>query len=285
MAELKRDMETLKRHGFNLVKLQEHWAVDEPLEGHYDFSRYEELILPFPLSLSEEVAGKLARYVERGGNLISEACPGRIDEHAYCNRGELAPTMRELCGVNHESLTLVREPEGGARWSPTERTWGEYLDATMLTGDGPLAGQRARANVYLETFSCRGSTPCLRYGEAAAGTVRQVGQGRAWLLGTFLGHSGTAYRHPETHAFIRALLAQCGVASDALGKLLRRRRVGQHQEAWILTNPTGERLTEEFPLEGWAAVEDLLGEELTVQEGRVTLSVEPLDVRVLILRR
>lgn len=44
LAELKRDMETLKRHGFNLVKLQEHWMYDEPLEGRYDFSRYEELI-------------------------------------------------------------------------------------------------------------------------------------------------------------------------------------------------------------------------------------------------
>jgi beta-galactosidase len=44
MSELKRDTENLKRHGLNLIKLQEHWAIDEPLEGHYDFSRYEELI-------------------------------------------------------------------------------------------------------------------------------------------------------------------------------------------------------------------------------------------------
>ena len=44
MAELKRDMENLKRRGFNLIKLQEHWAVDEPQEGRFDFSRYEELI-------------------------------------------------------------------------------------------------------------------------------------------------------------------------------------------------------------------------------------------------
>src|SRR6476469_3677292 len=44
MDELKRDMETLKRNGFNLVKLQEQWAVDEPEEGQFDFSKYEELI-------------------------------------------------------------------------------------------------------------------------------------------------------------------------------------------------------------------------------------------------
>ena len=44
MSEMKGDMENLKRHGFNLIKLQENWLVDEPLEGHTDFSRYEELI-------------------------------------------------------------------------------------------------------------------------------------------------------------------------------------------------------------------------------------------------
>ena len=44
MSEMKRDMENLKRHGFNLIKLQEHWMIDEPAEGHTDFSRYEELI-------------------------------------------------------------------------------------------------------------------------------------------------------------------------------------------------------------------------------------------------
>ena len=44
MVEMKRDMEILKKHGFNLVKLQEQWMIDEQEEGRPDFSRYEELI-------------------------------------------------------------------------------------------------------------------------------------------------------------------------------------------------------------------------------------------------
>ena len=28
MSELKRDMELLKKEGFNLIKLQEHWMID-----------------------------------------------------------------------------------------------------------------------------------------------------------------------------------------------------------------------------------------------------------------
>lgn len=58
-------MENLKQHGFNLVKLQEHWAIDEPLEGHCDFSRYEELI---------EYAAKLDMGIYLG--LTCEQAPG-----------------------------------------------------------------------------------------------------------------------------------------------------------------------------------------------------------------
>jgi hypothetical protein len=44
MPELKHDMELIKRQGFNLAKLQENWAYDEPVEGRIDLSKYEELI-------------------------------------------------------------------------------------------------------------------------------------------------------------------------------------------------------------------------------------------------
>ena len=244
---------------------------------------YKALILPFPLLLSERVAAKLARYVEKGGNLISEACPGRIDEHAYCNRGELSPTMRDLFGVQQTGLTMVREPGNGARWSPVERSWGEYLDAAMLDGAGALQGSRLRANVYVETFACQGSEACLRYGDAVAGTVRTVGEGRAWLLGTYLGHNGTAYRDAESRQSVRMLLAQCGVAPEHRGELLVRRRVGDDQEAWLLTNPTDGEVTECIDVGGWTTVTDLLGETVVRTGDQVALTVGSLDVCVLIL--
>jgi len=65
------------------------------------------------ISLCEEVAGKLACYVEGGENLISEACPERCQFSP-----DMGPAMRDLCGVWQESLTMAREPEAGMRWSP-----------------------------------------------------------------------------------------------------------------------------------------------------------------------
>ena len=246
--------------------------------------QYEALVLPFPISLSAEAADRLARYVELGGNLISEACPGRLDEHAYANRGELSPTMAALFGVEHESLTLVREPDGGSRWSPVARTWGEYAPPTMLEGTGPLKGLSLRANLYVETFAPIDAKPILSYGDKVAGTTRAFGGGKAMLLGTLAGHNGTAYSDQRTRACLLALLEQCGVKPLGQDKLAQRRRVSGKKEAWFFTNLSEEDVTEAVDVTGFTSVEDLLGEPLQRQGNTVRLRVRALDVRVLVLR-
>jgi len=248
-------------------------------------NKYKAIILPFPLSISEELAGKLKSYVEQGGNLISEACPGRLTEHAYANRGELSPTLRKLFGVNQKSLKMVREPGYGMRWSPPERTWGEYLDETMLVGTGTFEGYKLRANVFIETFQCVESKPIISYNGTAAGVVKDAGEGKAWLLGTFVGHNGTAYKDSETRAFILELLSQCDVKPVHDGKLLLRKRVTPTKEAWLFTNPTETELTEKIDIRGWTKVEDLLGESINKKDNLVDLTVKGLDMRVLILTK
>jgi beta-galactosidase len=42
--QLLSDLPVLKRVGFNMIKIQESWAIDEPAEGVYDFRRIERLI-------------------------------------------------------------------------------------------------------------------------------------------------------------------------------------------------------------------------------------------------
>lgn len=264
------------------------WDLNIPLDlvsvEHNELAQYPVLILPFPLSLAESTAAKLAQFVADGGCLISEAAPGRINEEGYCNRGELSPTLAALFGVRQTGFTMVREPNGGARWSPAERTWGEYLDAQMLTGTGPLAGHQLRANIYLETLEAlTGAEPVLKTGESVAGVRRCVGKGQAWLLGTYVGHNGTAYRDPAIHAVVRALLGVCGVTPEHTGKLIVRKRVTPGKEAWLFTNPTGESVTEKVSVAGWQKVSDLFGQTVPVAGGFAELTVASLDVRVLIV--
>ncbi len=246
---------------------------------------YKALILPFPVSISEDVVKKLEKYVEQGGNLISEACAGRFNEHAFCNRGELSPAARKLFGVSQTSLTMVREPEKDRRWSAKERTWGEYLDAAMLSGAGPFQDMKVRANVYIETFECQGSKPFLMYGEAIVGTLREVGRGKAWLLGTIVGHNGTAYRDDETKKYVRSLLAQCGVFPEHKGKLLLRKRATKDKEAWIFTNPTEEEVTERITVGKCARVEELNGESIKHDDGCFDLKIKSLDVKIIVIFR
>lgn len=248
-------------------------------------ARYKVLILPFPLLLSDGVARLLVRYVEQGGVLISEAAPGRINGNGFCVRGEVSPALRELFGVRQQSFMMVREPEGGSVWSPAPRTWGEYLDAAMLEGAGLLAGHRLRANGYIETFACQQSEACLLYGRNAVGVWRKAGQGTAILLGTYVGHNGVAYRDTETRACIAALLRNCGITATHVGQLLLRKRAIPGKEAWLLTNPTELPVKETIAAGGWPHVEDLLGEPLARRGDGVTLTVDSLDVRVLVLKK
>jgi beta-galactosidase len=245
--------------------------------------KYRAIVFPFPLSLPEAVVVKLSDYVRQGGNLISEACIGRVDENGFCRRGELSQTARDLFGVRHTGLTMVHEPAGGLRWSEVDRTWGEYLDDCLLAGTGPLENRRVRANLYVQTYECTDSTPILFHETAVAGTCRKVGNGRAWLIGTFIGHSGTAYRNPANHEFVRHLLQACKVAPEHDGKLLLRKRKTAGKEAWIFINPTSEDVTESVHVAGWNKVEDLLGEKIRKKGDIVELTIKPLDVRVMIL--
>jgi hypothetical protein len=70
-----------------------------------------------------------------------------------------------------------------------------------------------------------------------------------------------------------------------VGRLLRRRRVRPEKEAWIFTNPLAEAATERVEVSAWTRVEDLLGAAVEPVNGQVDLTVEGLDVRVLIVSR
>lgn len=245
---------------------------------------YKALVLAFPLSMAEATAEQLSAYVAQGGHLISDACPGRVSPMGFASRGELSPAMRKLFGVRQTSLTMVREPAGGSRWSPVERTWGEYIDASMLNGIGVMSGESLRANVYVETFSNTESDVFLAHNGVPVGVVKHTGKGSAWLLGTFAGHNGTAYRDEQSARFVKLLMAQCGVSPAHDGQLLLRKRVLPHKQAWVFTNPTPADVSEWVNTAGWD-VEDLLGEALVRRADDVLIDVPSLDVRVLLLNR
>ena len=141
------------------------------------------------------------------------------------------------------------------------------------------------ANVYLQTYECSGSKPILTYKDKVAGTVNSHGNGKAWLFGTFIGHNGTAYRNKSTTQLVKKLMKECNVFPEHEGELMIRKRITDGKEAWVITNPTDHMVTEKLHLgKEWAHASDLFDNELKIDNKTIELSIESLDVSVIILQ-
>ena len=122
--------------------------------------------------------------------------------------------------------------------------------------------------------------------DEVVGVVNGIGQGRAYLIGTVLGHAYSAFRDEATSAFLLSMLDKAGVRPELCGKLRRRRRVGEGQEAWFMFNMSPDHVTERIDVSGSSAVEDLVEGALAIQTGSiVAIGVDPFQIRCLILRR
>ena len=249
---------------------------------------YRVAILPAPIALGGDYFANLRTFVEVGGLLISDACPGRFDRYGFAPRAQMVDGAEELFGAHHARVQIVREPDGAARWTPPERGFGEFSPPTDLTGIGSYAGASLRASFYLQTLEVTTATPILGTGETVAGAINRFGQGTAILLGTFAGMSATAHTDPAADEFIERLLrTEAGIVPDRVGRLLVRRRVHGDREAWFLINPCNEAVTETIPTatSGFASVRDLLDAAPLGGEGAVELTVEAAGIRCLVLGR
>jgi beta-galactosidase GanA len=69
----------------------------------------ETLFLPFALSISEQEEEVLARFVEKGGTLVSEACPGLYDERGVLKHS--AKLLSRVLGLGQQAVERVENVE------------------------------------------------------------------------------------------------------------------------------------------------------------------------------
>jgi hypothetical protein len=116
----------------------------------------------------------------------------------------------------------------------------------------------------------------------AIGVYRKFGKGVAWLIGTLVGHNATAYRNPNIIEFIQTLLAANGIKPLHRGRLFVRSRMVPRKTAMFITNPTSNPITETIKIPGEGKVIDLLNEPFELIGSHVKLTVDPLDIRVIL---
>ncbi|MDD9956536.1 MAG: beta-galactosidase [Anaerolineaceae bacterium] len=261
--------------------------VDATDVGAGALEPYRAALLCMPLALEADWFAHLVEYVDQGGTLISEACPGRFDRLGWTTRAQLVDGAESLFGASHESVTLVHEPTRPGRWMPQERRYGEFEAATLLQGVGDFSGHQVLANFWLQTLRPEKAEAILLAGKQVAATRNSFGQGQAILLGSFPGMSAMAHRAVDrgTDDFVLSLLADAGVIPDRCGRLLRRRRQLGHEQAWFLVNPAAGNCEELVDLEGLTLYADLTGDSVVQESGAgLTLRVPGGSLSCLLLR-
>jgi beta-galactosidase len=256
--------------------------VESGLARPGDLDQYKAVILPLPLTVSSAEAALVDGYVAGGGTLISEVAPGRHDEFGFTSRTGLFRGAEELFGARHRSLTLVDEP-GDRRWLLQPRGAGEIEPVTELRGTA--ADARVLANLYLERFDpTTGETILVDDAGETVGVRNTHGDGTAILIGTMIGTSAITHAHPPTDDFVAALLAEAGVVSDRVGRLIRRRRALDGDELWFLINTSGDAVTEAIDAAG-ARIRGLLGDEVPGGAEAPSVTVPPMGIVCLVVER
>ena len=243
--------------------------------------QYKMLVLPMPFATSTAAMKALQDYARAGGTIVSECGPGRMDQNGLgLQQNAMAMPMRELFGVESLEIRNVREPNETTRWRSSLR-FDDTIGYQNMTGEGTGI---APAD-YLQTLKPVTAKALFTFGADVTGTVNDYGQGRAYLVGTLLGHALLAYGDSRNAKFLAAAATKAGIKPDRCGKLLRlRRRLGS-TEAWFLVNPGKEVATESVDLEGSAQVTDLFGGRISGNKGAAPLTIEPLDIACWIVER
>ncbi len=245
---------------------------------------YSAIVLPFPASMKDSCITDLIRYVENGGVLLSECCPGRLNELGFAAPGAMPVALRKLFGATHEDLVMIREPNDKSLWTGQQAAYGDTVAYRDLRGSGVSSGRTIMPAYLLQTFKPTTAIPILLDGERVAGCVNAYGKGKAYLVGTLLGHATLSYDNSCNAKFLTTILNEHGISGDTVGKLRRRRREYRGQAAWFLFNISGETVEESVPVPPNVLVADLSGVSLPVTSGCVRVSVTPMAVQCLILR-
>ena len=172
--------------GFFEANIQADWVHLD------DIAAYDLLYLPFPVMLTQATADRLRRWVEAGGTLICEGCPGYFGDRGHV--GTVQPN-------------LGLDALFGARESYVEFTPDLLGELRFRVGDTPVWG-----GLFLQAYEPTTGDAVGWYEDGRVAAVdHRYGRGRTRLLGTMAGAGYAAHPGERAPTFYKELLAWAGV--------------------------------------------------------------------------
>lgn len=245
--------------------------VDAPdLNGDL-IKQYKILFLPYPVMLSEAVAGEIRKYIAGGGTVVAEARLAWNDERGFASPVIPGFGLDQVFGAREKLIRPVEEPE-----------------MVIQPGAG-LAGLNANAPVAAAAFEedlqpLAGSQVLARFpGGEAAIVEKDDDQGKAILVGSFAGLSYQRKHDPSTRALLLSLAQAAGVKAEVQvsgpgSSELEVRRLTSSDQQFVCVfnhanNPADASISVELPWKVKTARDVVTNQEVNVQvsEGEAVL--------------
>ncbi|MGD1029501.1 MAG: alpha-amylase family protein [Opitutaceae bacterium] len=157
-----------------------------------DIGEYPLVYLPYPEMLKQSTADKLREYVEKGGKLVSEGCPG------YFGDGGTVGTVQPNLGLDRLF---------GARETYVQFTPDLLGKLTLTVRDREIGGE-----FFLQEYALAGGREAGQYANGHTAAVENTfGSGRTLLIGTFPGGAYDRSHAPATREFFADLLPWAGI--------------------------------------------------------------------------
>jgi beta-galactosidase len=205
-----------------------------------DIAAYDFLYFPYPIMFTSEQAKRLKAWVENGGTLIAEACPGYFGDRGHV--GTVQPNMGldEVFGAREEDVEFM--PDIGDRIHFD-------LDGAAVDGGG-----------FLQSYRLTGGTGRGHFTDGRLAVVENTyGKGRTLLIGT---NPSVAYYRTQgkaNGAFFAELLRWSGKKRHVTlsnTALFARVHEGEKGSFLWLVNPTRTAQKTEVTLARGALAQD-----------------------------
>ncbi|MFH5183570.1 beta-galactosidase trimerization domain-containing protein [Paenibacillus sp. TAB 01] len=234
----------LHRQGQNELYAQALWGAyqaffDQNVQADWvhidDIEQYRVIYLPYPIMLTPGQAESLRSWVDRGGTLISEGCPGYFGARGRVGTRQPNHGLDAVFGALETDVEFTPDLDEGFEFS--------YNGSRVLGGG------------YRQAYRTAGGQEAGSYEDGTTAVVKHVyGQGRTLLIGTFPSVGYYRTRDEGTRAYFAGVLEWAGIGphirltDTSLQARLSRTQDGQ-LFLWVI-NPIRQEKTAELKLAG-----------------------------------
>jgi hypothetical protein len=254
------------------------------------------LIVPLALTMSDAVAQRLARFVHDGGVMIADCRTGLYDERGWMRPDLPAGLLREAAGLT-EGEQVCSDPENDVVVPTADgvidsRNRRDLPPMDPIHQGPPIAftwplPATVRAHGFLTPLELNGAEAIGHSDDLVLAARHHYGRGCVYYFGTYMGLA-LDKNLPDAHAVLQRLLLKH--ATPVLrGDRLRPRLIAGKERSLlaVFNDHLTQRFTEMISVPaGFGHARNIVdGSTCSVVDGKVSSTVEPEDVVVMLLER